>query len=98
MVKINGISERDLTLRLRQGDVTAFEFLFHFYYPGLVVYAAQFVSDRDLAEELVQDFFVRLWQKHTGLLEADSLRNYFFSSVKNSALNFLKHKKVEKIY
>jgi RNA polymerase sigma-70 factor, ECF subfamily len=98
MRKINGISESELVVRLKLGDVTAFDLLFHFYYPGMVVYASQLIADRDLAEELVQDFFVRLWQKHTSLFPTDSLKNYFFSSVKNSALNFLKHKKIEKIY
>ena len=95
---IHGISEKDLIVRLKNGDQTAFELLFHYYYPGLVVFSAQYTADQDEAEEIVQDFFVRLWQKHQQLIPGDSLKNYLFSSVRNSSLNFLKHKKIEEKY
>jgi RNA polymerase sigma-70 factor, ECF subfamily len=95
---IHGIAEKDLIVRLKEGDQTAFELLFHFYYPGLVVYTSQFTADRNDAEEIVQDFFVRFWQKHQQIIPSDTFKNYFFSSVKNSSLNFLKHKKIEAKY
>jgi len=98
MQTIHGIAEKDLIVRLKNGDQTAFELLFHFYYPGLVIYASQFTADRDEAEEIVQDFFVRFWQKHQQVLLSDSLSNYFFSSVRNGSLNYLKHKKIEDDY
>jgi RNA polymerase sigma-70 factor, ECF subfamily len=95
---IQGIQEKELIVRLKNGDQTAFELLFLFYYPGLVVYSRQFTADHSEAEEIVQDFFVRFWQKHKQVIPSDSLKNYFFSSVKNSCLNFLKHKKIEERY
>jgi len=98
MQTIHGIAEKDLIVRLKNGDQTAFELLFHFYYSGLVIYASQFTADRDEAEEIVQDFFVRFWQKHQQILLSDSLKNYFFSSIRNSSINYLKHKKIEDGY
>ena len=98
MQAIQGILEKDLIARLKSGDQTAFELLFDFYYPGLVMYASQFTANIEDAEEIVQDFFVRFWEKHQKLVPCDSLKNYFFSSVKNSSLDFLKHQKIEKKY
>jgi len=98
MRTIHGIYEKDLIVRLKEGDQTAFELLFHFYYPGLVVYSTQFTTDRMEAEEIVQDFFVRFWQRHQQILLTDSLKSYLFLSVKNGCLNYLKHKKVEEKY
>ena len=98
MQTIHGIAEKELIVRLKDGDQTAFELLFHFYYPGLVIYASQFTADRDEAEEIVQDFFVRFWEKHQKVLLTDSLSNYFFSAVRNGSLNYLKHKKIEDRY
>lgn len=95
---IHGIHEKDLIVRLKNGDQTAFELLFHFYYPGLVMYSTQFTTDRMEAEEIVQNFFVRFWQKHQQIIPSDSLKNYLFLSVKNGSLNFLKHKKIEEKY
>jgi RNA polymerase sigma-70 factor (ECF subfamily) len=95
---IHGIKESDLIVRLKEGDQTAFELLFHFYFAGLVMYSTQFTSSRNEAEEIVQKFFVRLWQKRQQIIPSDSLKSYLFSSVKNSSLNFLKHKKIEERY
>lgn len=95
---IQGIYEKDLIVRLKEGDQTAFELLFHFYYPGLVMFSTQFTTDRNESEEIVQDFFVKFWQRHTQITLTESLKSYFFSSVKNGSLNFLKHKKVEENY
>ncbi|MEI6141009.1 MAG: RNA polymerase sigma-70 factor [Mariniphaga sp.] len=98
MQSIHGITEKELINRLINGDQTAFELLFHAYYSGLVVYASQFTFDKDEAEEIVQDFFVRCWQKHHSIQPHESLRNYFFSSIKNRSLNYLKHKKIQEYY
>ncbi|KOH44874.1 RNA polymerase sigma-70 factor [Sunxiuqinia dokdonensis] len=95
---IQGILEKDLIVRLKSGDQTAFELLFHFYYPGLVMYASQYTANTEDAEEIVQDFFVRFWEKHKQLVPRDSLKSYFFLSVKNGSLDFLKHQKIEKKY
>jgi RNA polymerase sigma-70 factor (ECF subfamily) len=95
---IGGISEKDLIVRLNNGDETAFELLFHFYYPGLVLYACQFVVHQLYAEDIVQDFFVRFWEKRKQMVLCNSYKNYFFSSVKNASLDFLKHQAIGKEY
>ena len=91
---INGIDERKLIIRLSEGDETAFEILFRHYYPGLVIYASKFVQDRTEAEEIVQEFFIRLWEKHHTVKSASTLKSYVFQSVKNSSLNYIRDKKV----
>jgi len=95
---IKGLKESDLIERVQRGDEIAFELLFRFYYSGLVIYATQFTIDKNEAEEIVQDFFVCLWQKHSSIKSFDSLKNYCFSSVRNRSLNVLKHKKVKSRY
>ena len=98
MTLIRGIEEKILIKRLVQGDKTAFELLFRFYYAGLVTFATQIVLDAGDAEEIVQDFFVRLWVGRQGIKNSGSLKNYLFTSIKNSSLNFLKKEKIsEKI-
>lgn len=98
MTVIKGIEEELLIKRLINGDQTAFELLFRFYYQGLVAFASQIVLDSSEAEEIVQDFFVQLWLKRKTIKKSGSLKSYFFTSVKNRSLNYLKKEKVnEKI-
>jgi RNA polymerase sigma-70 factor, ECF subfamily len=94
MTVINGIKEETLIQRLINGDQTAFELLFRFYYPGLVTFASQIVLDRDEAEEIVQDFFVKVWSGRREIKKSETLKSYFFTSIKNRALNVLKKEKI----
>lgn len=93
MQVIGGIPENVLIDRTKQGDKTAFELLFKFYYPGLVIFASHFGISKTESEEIVQDFFVRIWQHRNKINRADSLKSYFFTSIKNQSLNVLKQKK-----
>ncbi|MGV8093238.1 MAG: RNA polymerase sigma-70 factor [Mangrovibacterium sp.] len=89
------IREQELTDRICKGDRMAFDIAFRRYYPGLVIFASQFTLEGSSAEEIVQDFFVKLWEKRSSLTFTDSMKSYFFTSVKNRCFNYLKHKKIE---
>jgi RNA polymerase sigma-70 factor (ECF subfamily) len=91
---IKGIKEKILIERIIEGDQTAFELLFRFYYPGLVVFVRQIVLNSDEAEEIVQNFFVQLWTERKNIKNSSTLKNYFFVSVKNRAFNFLKKEQI----
>jgi len=95
MSVINGIDEETLIQRFINGDQTAFELLFRFYYPGLVTFVSQIISDRDEAEEIVQDFFVNVWTSKKSIHQVTSLKSYFFVSVKNRAFNYLKKEQIK---
>jgi RNA polymerase sigma-70 factor (ECF subfamily) len=94
MSVIKGIEEETLIQRFINSDQTAFELLFRFYYPGLVVFVSQIISDRDEAEEIVQDFFVNVWSARKSIHQSSSLKSYFFVSVKNRAFNYLKKEQI----
>ena len=95
-LQIGGIEEDVLVKRMIDGDTTAFELMFRYYYPGLVIFAANIVANKDEAEEIVQDFFVRLWGNRKNIKTNGNLKGYFFTSVKNRSINFLKSNEVKR--
>jgi RNA polymerase sigma-70 factor, ECF subfamily len=84
--------------KIRKGDLKAFEKVFRDNYEQLCDYAFRFTKDEDLAEELVQDIFYRIWKKHEQLMITSTLEGYLFQSVKNHCLQYFKHKAVELKY
>ncbi|MBQ3977036.1 MAG: RNA polymerase sigma-70 factor, partial [Bacteroidales bacterium] len=61
--------------------------------PGLLAYARRFVPE-DVAGDLVQDVFVRLWQSSRAFLnvpEGQTRQAYLFRSVRNACKDWLKH-------
>lgn len=87
--------DSELVRRLRAGDEHALEELFRAYYAGMCAFVRRFVYAPDIAEELVQDVFFKLWSKREALSEIDALRTYLFRAARNTALNHLRRKKLE---
>ena len=77
---------------------TNFETLFKEQYQPLFFYAVKFVFRHDIAEELVQDVFVQLWENRKSLQIKTSIKSYLYTAVRNRCLNYLKshwHRMVE---
>ncbi len=90
--------DRELYLKLKDGDERAFQVLFRKYYSAMGHFARQFLNDSELAEETVQDMFVKIWEKRKSLNIETSIKHYLFRSVRNHCLNQLQHEKIKKQY
>jgi RNA polymerase sigma-70 factor (ECF subfamily) len=77
--------------KIKAGDSKAFETLFHKYYGNLCLYATKILNNNEDAEEIVQDFFVKFWEKKEQINIDTSIKNYLFRSIKNQCLNYIKH-------
>ena len=86
-------SDRDILDVFVKNRKEGVRMLFDQYYRPLVLYAGSLIDDDTMAEDLVQEFFVRLWEddylKH---IEEKALSSYLFSSVRNSCYTYT-HKK-----
>ncbi|HOO83442.1 MAG TPA: RNA polymerase sigma-70 factor [Prolixibacteraceae bacterium] len=87
--------EKILIDALKEGNQQIFEYLFHLYYSGLVVFSIKYVGNREAAEDIVQDFFVTTWAKRQTLNISQSIKSYFFTSVRNRSLDYLRHLKIK---
>lgn len=92
------LEEQNLFDKIETGDEKAFEALFRHYYPHLCLYATQVLKNATAAEEIVQELFVRLWEKRRETKIETSLKNYLFRAVKNQCLNYIKHNQIKKEY
>lgn len=87
-----------LLKQIAKGNRKAFDTLFRKYYEQLVRFAIGYMHEGAEAEEVVQDVMVKLWQQADGLKIEVSLIAYLYTSVRNKALNMLKHEKVKQKY
>lgn len=85
-------SQEDLYLiaLVRKGDSKALESLFRKYYNSLCSFASFFSRRDDLAEEIVADVFIKLWEKKDSLLIESNLRAYLFKSTRHTTINYIK--------
>jgi RNA polymerase sigma-70 factor (ECF subfamily) len=87
--------ERDILIKLKNGDKSALKEIFETFYPSLCHYASHFLGDHDQSEEVVQGLFVRIWEKRELVDVSTSLRSYLFKSVRNQCINLIMHEKVK---
>ncbi len=84
---------KELTSRIIQGDKSAFEKVYFEHHKQLYYVALRYVKDPKLAEDAVQDIFLKLWIKRQDLNPALSLKNYLYTSLKNHLLNIIRNNK-----
>lgn len=73
-----------------QNSPKAFELLFYALNPRLVKFCAFYVHQKEVAEEIVSDVFVKVWTQRSGLSHVKKAETYLFIAVKNQALNYVK--------
>ncbi|MBC8321313.1 MAG: RNA polymerase sigma-70 factor [Bacteroidetes bacterium] len=83
---------------LKNGDKLIFEEVYREYYIPLCYYCVKYVEKIEDSEEIVQDLFLRLWEKHKELEINSSLKAYLYRAIQNYALNFLNKKKTQEKY
>lgn len=70
--------------------------LYRHYYKSLVAFSDRIVDDRFIAEEIVQNTFLKMWQKHIPFQSRNSLSAYLYNSVRNGSISHLRHSKVDR--
>lgn len=83
-----------MTKRLIKGDSDAFKAVFDTLYKDMVSFAGYFIDNQHMAEDVVQESFIKLWEKRKTLSPETSLKSYLHTLIKNSALNHIEHLKV----
>ena len=78
-----------LVERMKTGDRESFNKIFRCYYTPLVRFCFRFVADQDMASEIVQDLFVRLWTGREKLTISTSFDSYMMSSVRNASYTYI---------
>lgn len=78
-------TEDHLLDRLRGGDETALKEMFDIFYTALCVYSVQFTEDESESEDIVQDLFVRIYERRL-YLQMHHLRSYLFLAVRNESI------------
>lgn len=93
MGNIEHNNDRELTHRIRRGDKNAFRELYEKYHRQLYYFAKRFLKADTMAEDAVQDIFIKLWDKRETLEADSSVKSFLFTMLKNHVLNTIRNQK-----
>jgi RNA polymerase sigma-70 factor (family 1) len=76
-----------------KGEPNSYPLIFKEYYPSLLAYANRIVNDNQSAEEVVQQCFIKLWERKPRVDNVDSFKAYLYRMVHNACMDHLKTQK-----
>jgi RNA polymerase sigma-70 factor (ECF subfamily) len=68
--------------------------LFREHYAGLVGFVTRYVHAPDVAEEVVQEVFLRIWTQSEAEGRLEMTRAYLYGAARNQAITLLRHEQV----
>ncbi|MCW9707921.1 RNA polymerase sigma-70 factor [Fodinibius salsisoli] len=83
---------------IRTGNKRSFKKLFETYYSPLLQFAYRYVNSRSVAEGVVQDVFLWIWENKQGWEVRGKLKTYLFRAVKHQAIDYLRHERTREKY
>lgn len=90
--------DRLLFKQIKKGNKKAFDSLFRKYYAQMVRFAMGYLHDGPVAEGVVQDVFIRIWEHAKNIEIETSLSAYIYRATRNQCLNLIKHEAVKRKY
>lgn len=84
------VQERELVLRLINGDESAFCELYSVYRNRLIYFAMKFLKSQNFAEDIFQDTFTVVWQSRKFINPDASFSAYLYTIMRNRILNTLR--------
>ena len=80
---------------INQKESDAWKELYRYFYGTLCNYTTKIVVDETVAEDIVQECFISIWNSSLHFQEMKALSVYLYRSVHNNALKYLRDKNVD---
>ncbi|MBA4167667.1 MAG: RNA polymerase sigma-70 factor [Chitinophagaceae bacterium] len=88
---------RYIQAQIALNDQVAFRKLFDFYSSRLINFSFVIIKDKDVAQEIVDDVFIKIWKQRQQVAQINNMRVYLYTAVKNTSLNYLAKKATDVI-
>ncbi len=79
---------------LKLANVNEFERFFKEHHRSLLLYALKFVRQQEVANDIVQEAFAKLWEQRDDLMIKTSVKAYLYRTIHNLSLNYIEQLKL----
>ncbi|MRG47928.1 RNA polymerase sigma-70 factor [Chitinophaga sp. SYP-B3965] len=85
-------NENELLSRIAEGDRNAFKQLYDFYWEDIYYIALSFLKSPEWSQDMIQEIFIKIWQKRASLPAIEQFRSYLFIIARNELISALRQK------
>lgn len=90
--------EHIIIRQFKQGDHHAFRVLYEKHAPKLLAFSKNYLQSNEDAEEIVQEVFLRIWEKRQNIDEHQSFSSYVIQAAKHRIYNSFRKKVNAQLY
>jgi len=96
---MKGATQPNIVTSLKDGGTKSLAYVFNLFHKRLFAFACKLIGDDDpTAQDIVQDAFVKLWQKQSEMEGINNIEAYLFIVVRNQCFDYLKnHRKTVEV-
>jgi RNA polymerase sigma-70 factor (ECF subfamily) len=80
----------EIVSEFNKGDQRSFSSIFNTYYSSLCYFAEKMILDKQEAEDIVEESFVKLWRLHANFETMQNVKAFLYITTKNACINFIK--------
>ena len=84
------LSEKEWISQLQNDSQEAFEHLYYTYSHRLYGFVYKLTKSADMAEDVVQETFIKIWETRSNILPGYSFKSYLFMIARNQVINLLR--------
>jgi RNA polymerase sigma-70 factor (family 1) len=88
-------SADDLIFQFRRGSSHAYTAIYNLMAPSIYYFARRLVEDKEAAEDITADTFIKLYQMSPNFNSLPNIRAFLFVTTRNACLNYLRNLKVK---
>lgn len=91
-------SNSELILLIQKDDRVAFYHIYERYSKRLFGFVLRYIKQKEDAEEIVQEVFVKIWESRNKIDAYSSFESFLFTIAYNTTISLLRKRSSEKIY
>jgi RNA polymerase sigma-70 factor (ECF subfamily) len=96
MNRVSVTNESECLQAFERGDESALSYLLKVYYPGLCYFAERKVRIKSVAEDIVEEAFIKLWSRRPHFESLSSIKAFLYVIIRNACYNYIKKVKQDK--
>lgn len=98
LIQPRKISDAELAHLIKSGEKEAYRELFEKYAPKIYLFSLSYLKNEEDAKGLVQEVFMKVWEKREILDASQNIKSYIFKIAVNAIYDFIRHKNIENAF
>jgi len=98
MNNVETLNEATIFDAFKEGNELALSYFLNVYYASLCIFAERKVGMKEIAEDIVEEAFIKMWNKRADFDSIAAMKSFLYVVIRNGCFNYIKKQKRDKYH